>query len=423
MEEQWLNKLKKRSENYERKEPDGLWTGIVEAMGTRDIASSKRRRVVPLWQRLSAVAAVALLLIVAGFMVFNRDMSLDNVGSEPQTLSETVTPDSIILQQPSSVSAVAVEEPLYARVSAGEDDLSQGEVVTQPEVIEDTTSVTDVETEVVEHKTVEDEREKRSVMDDYANRNNFSNDNRNDRGYVTGLKTAHRETGKWSASVYAANMSGNSNNVAGYGNFNRTNPFLYMPAKDSWPTNAMANIMFNNLGLTPNTKVEHRLPLRFGATAEYDFTSRFGIESGLSYTLLRSDLTSGSATDYYASVQTVHYLGIPLNVHFTVWSNSRFKAYVSGGVMMEIPLSGKLDTDYYIGGTYVDSEHESIDVKRLQWSVQGSVGAQYNFIDNLGIYIEPGVGYYFDNGNDVMTIYKDKPFNFNLQIGLRFELN
>mgnify|MGYP001778029164 CR=1 FL=1 len=89
---------------------------------------------------------------------------------------------------------------------------------------------------------------------------------------------------------------------------------------------------------------------------------------------------------------------------------------------MEIPLSAKVETTYVTGSQSVGSHSEDVEIDRLQWSVSGAVGIQYNFIKNLGVYIEPGVGYYFDDGNDVLTIYKDKPFNFNMQIGLRFEL-
>ena len=90
---------------------------------------------------------------------------------------------------------------------------------------------------------------------------------------------------------------------------------------------------------------------------------------------------------------------------------------------MEIPLSGKTATNYVNNGSIVDSEQQDVDIDKLQWSVSGSAGLQYNFIDWLGVYVEPGVKYYFDDGSDVLTIYKDKPLNFSLQFGLRFTLN
>ena len=160
----------------------------------------------------------------------------------------------------------------------------------------------------------------------------------------------------------------------------------------------------------------------FGANVKYALTDRWGVESGVAYTLLKSELTSGGAQDYYAAEQTIHYLGIPLKVHFTVWQNDHFRAYANAGGMMEIPLSGKTETDYITNGQLSDSRTEDVDVDRLQWSVSGAVGFQYNFIENLGIYVEPGIGYYFDDGSDVLTVYKDKPLNFSLQVGVRLEL-
>ena len=41
----------------------------------------------------------------------------------------------------------------------------------------------------------------------------------------------------------------------------------------------------------------------------------------------------------------------------------------------------------------------------------------------LGIYAEPGFSYYFDNGSFVETVYRERPFNFSLSLGLRFNLN
>lgn len=47
---------------------------------------------------------------------------------------------------------------------------------------------------------------------------------------------------------------------------------------------------------------------------------------------------------------------------------------------------------------------------------------QFNLSSVVGLYVEPGVSYYFDNGSSVSNIYKEKPLNFNLEFGLRFSL-
>ena len=56
-------------------------------------------------------------------------------------------------------------------------------------------------------------------------------------------------------------------------------------------------------------------------------------------------------------------------------------------------------------------------------SVGASLGFGYSFNELLGIYAEPGFSYYFDNGSFVETVYRERPFNFSLSLGLRFNLN
>ena len=84
-----------------------------------------------------------------------------------------------------------------------------------------------------------------------------------------------------------------------------------------------------------------------------------------------------------------------------------FTLYVSAGGMVEKCVYGKLADD-------------KVNVKPLQFSVAGAVGAQFNATDHVGLYVEPGVSYFFDDGSKVQTIRKERPCNFNLQAGLRF---
>jgi hypothetical protein len=58
----------------------------------------------------------------------------------------------------------------------------------------------------------------------------------------------------------------------------------------------------------------------------------------------------------------------------------------------------------------------------MQWSVNTSLGIEYDIIPQLGIYIEPGLKHYFDNGSRIENFFKDKPTNFNLQVGVRWNI-
>lgn len=88
--------------------------------------------------------------------------------------------------------------------------------------------------------------------------------------------------------------------------------------------------------------------------------------------------------------------------------------------MLEKCVSGTLETVYVINNEERESESHSLKVSSLQWSVSAAVGAQVNFTRQLGLYVEPGVVYYFDDHSGIETIRKEHPLNFNLQMGLRF---
>ena len=90
--------------------------------------------------------------------------------------------------------------------------------------------------------------------------------------------------------------------------------------------------------------------------------------------------------------------------------------------MIEKCVSGTVETVYAEEGNVKSSENEKIDEKPLQFSALASVGIQANFNKWLSIYFEPGMAYYFDDNTELLTIRKDKPFNFNMQLGLRFNL-
>ena len=148
----------------------------------------------------------------------------------------------------------------------------------------------------------------------------------------------------------------------------------------------------------------------------------FRSESGVTYTYLSSSLSSGTSKNLYETEQSLQYIGIPLNIMYNIWDNKQMGFYLSGGGLVEKNISGKSHTNYIINNKIELSEERKIKDGPLQFSVNSAVGFQYNASSLLGVFVEPGIGYYFNNGSDIETIYKDKPLNFNLKIGLRFNI-
>jgi hypothetical protein len=61
--------------------------------------------------------------------------------------------------------------------------------------------------------------------------------------------------------------------------------------------------------------------------------------------------------------------------------------------MVEKNVSGKLITDYVINDKPESTEKDNISIDRLQWSINTSVGVEYNLFSKIGLYAEPGVIY------------------------------
>ena len=114
---------------------------------------------------------------------------------------------------------------------------------------------------------------------------------------------------------------------------------------------------------------------------------------------------------------------VPLNLKYHIYSWKRLGIYTSAGILAEKCVSAKLDKEFILNKKEIDTEAENIQEKPMQLSANVSVGVQCSITPSIGLFAEPGVSYYFDDRSGLQTIYKDKPLNFNLNVGLRFSFD
>ena len=157
---------------------------------------------------------------------------------------------------------------------------------------------------------------------------------------------------------------------------------------------------------------DHKQPISFGLTLSYPLTKRLSLSTGAVYTRLSSDFLTLAQNHQIKRHQVLHYVGIPLNLQFSVWQWRGLEAYLTAGGQVDWNVEAKANTDG------VDQE---MGKDRMQWSIGGSLGVQYHIVPHVGLYAEPGIRYYFNNGSSISNFYKDKPTNFSLQLGLRFD--
>ena len=160
-------------------------------------------------------------------------------------------------------------------------------------------------------------------------------------------------------------------------------------------------------------ETHHRQPIAFGLSVSYRLTDRWSVASGMVYTRLSSDFDKIIGADRITKRQTLHYIGVPLTLNYRIWGNKRLAVYAGAGGEADINVAAK---------TATEGVSHTIDKDKMQWSMNASVGIQYNILPQLGAYMEPGAKYYFNNGSAMENFFKDKPLNFSLQVGLRFNV-
>ena len=160
-------------------------------------------------------------------------------------------------------------------------------------------------------------------------------------------------------------------------------------------------------------ETKHHQPISVGMQVGFHLLPKLKLSTGLVYPKVSSDFISGVSDTRTVSTQDLHYIGIPLNLSYSVWEYKGLHTYVTAGGEGAVNIKNHAETD----GEVKESKRD-----KMQWSTKASVGIQYDFIPQLGVYVEPGMKYYFDNGSQIENIFKDKKLNFNIQFGLRFNV-
>lgn len=425
MKTNWQKDIHDRLGSYEKDAPEGLWEGISRRMPKLNdggMLTDKPQRTAKfrMW-RVAGVAVAASVALVIGYNFLGNDVQ-DNINiptnttKHPNILASNKKP---IGNEPTGVCAeqathsaddLLSDQPKLANASTEQPTLANASTETNVKEIgskEENSKKENGQTEVKPEKR-EDNRMLRKNQDDALLAYND----------VTERSGSTDAPSRWSVSTGAMGGLGASGTTTAYGDYLVLSCPGVMDTKDS-PMLDMSSV---NRDEETKTEYEHHLPIRIGLSVAYALTDRLSISSGLTYTRLSSDIKDASRESKYIGEQRLHYVGIPVNVSYKVASSRWISLYGTAGVLAEKCVSGTTDEGYVENNTMKYTNTHDISSKPLQMSINAGVGIQFDFIDNVGIYAEPGLSYYFDDGSALQTIYKEKPLNFNLNVGVRFKL-
>ncbi|MCM1356791.1 MAG: sigma-70 family RNA polymerase sigma factor [Staphylococcus sp.] len=221
-----------------------------------------------------------------------------------------------------------------------------------------------------------------------------------------------RNKGSWSVGVnYSMNMSARH----GQG-FHSDNSYAADMLPDSMKLSRGSTVIKDGFKQT----ITHKLPVTVGININKNLTPRLGIETGVSFTYLRSSITYReldlglvNATRDVSS----YFIGIPLKLNYRIFDYGRFSVYGTAGLALDIPVGTDVKTAHF-----GELRNYPTLENRLQMSVSVGAGFEYRLVRGLSLYVEPSVRYYPSNGSSLPTIRQDQPFEFTLPLGLRFNL-
>lgn len=441
MKTNWQKDIHDRLGSYEKDAPEGLWEGISRRMPKLNdgvMLTHKPQRTAKFWMwRVAGVAAAASVALVIGYNFLGNDTK-DNIniatnttkhpnilasnkkplGNEPTDIcadQATHSVDDLLAEQPTLANA-STEQPTLASASTEQPALASASTETDVKEISSKEEYSKKEENGKENEQAEVKPEKREDSRVLPKSQNDALLAYND---LTERRGSADVSSRWSVSTGAMGGLGASGTTTAYGDYLVLASPGAMDAKDS----PMLDMNTVNRDVEQKTEYDHHLPIRIGLNVAYALTDRLSISSGLTYTRLSSDIKDASRESKYIGEQRLHYVGIPVNVSYKVASFRWLGLYGTAGVLAEKCVSGTTDEGYVENNTMKYTNTHDISSKPLQMSVNAGVGIQFDFIDNVGIYAEPGLSYYFDDGSALQTIYKEKPLNFNLNVGVRFKLS
>ena len=237
-----------------------------------------------------------------------------------------------------------------------------------------------------------------------------------DASHVSGRRKA------LSLKLAVASSSFSSTSHSGYGAMYGSSVAAFRFSATPVADDGYSAVLLMNNYQEVSTTSRHYLPVNVGFSLGWEFAPGFSLSAGVDYTCLVSDLSSGTDATRYETRQTLHYLGIPVTLEWSFVQRPRLRAYLYAGGQARKAVYGTSSTRYVIDSAPWEPVIEKIGETPLQWSAGAGAGVEYMLGDKVGLYAEPGLNYYFDNGSPVENVFKSRPLNFNLTLGLRLKL-
>lgn len=406
MKENWTKQMKQKLEGHKMTPPAGLWEAISSEMNLEPAPAQKP---VAIRRWIWAAAAVALALVgFFAFYNFNEKQPKLEAHHEANTLSHPISQDSdnqsISADKPAIIAKPKIPvKPKLLAMGTQQTSIAETNILDVIEeqreapIEEKVAPAIEENSEHQQELKSEHQQKKNTYLPDVIEPTTTGSQSDNSSKWTIGITGSN-------GLLLAANDYVNSMNTQHI--YNDASPADFFDS--SLLNNNVQKYEFVSVYTIANVEAKHHIPLRLGLSLQYHLNNRLALVSGISYTYLKSEF-SVPQHSYLDYDQELNYLGIPVGLSYKLLASEHFNIYVAGVTLIEKCVSAKV------------SEGD-IKSRPWQWSINTSAGAEYNFTPQFGVYLEPSLGYYFNDGTSLQHYYKEHPLAPSVQFGLRLHL-
>ena len=385
-------------EGAEEEVPASVWKGVSAGLD-----KAARGKVVALWFRRAGIATVAAAAIAGMLLVLPNDNSADIVpGAEDSDMIAVVENDPVIPADTAEIGApeliyVAKAEPVKFKAEAAEQAVQ-------------------TETPAADAGIPADTAEEPDGTEDY---HTSGQERKSDN---TGAETAAEWKDEWAEVEEPVRKKKNASFILS--GLTGTNAAQNETVKDIFkrpdPNPGPATT-----GVTQtSTNSAYGIPVSFGAGVRIGLSSKWSIGAGVNYSMLSRNfygtytkVGAGGTIENSTSSDirnTQHYIGIPVNAYYDIVDSRNVNFYAYAGGTVEKCISDK----YSVLNTSIIHKEK---VDGFQWSANVGIGVGFKLSKHLGLYIDPSLRYYFDNGQP-HSIRSAQPLMLGFEVGLKLYL-
>lgn len=398
--EHWTEQLREKLNGYQEPAPEGLWDDIEAALdgGTTVV----RPRTASPWRRWSVAAAVVLLLAGGSLLLWHREEAneadttataqldqqpVHSPAVQDELAATTAAPDVTNEAQTAVAPTTTHEAPVQVAPTTTEEDVLVASATTTEEV---QTATAPAATETKTAKTEPTDNPLQYVWE------------------TADAVVSHSKRQMLVAALYAGDGLADRSNVD-YVQMNHS-----LAQKYAMLNNINASRAMEPIWLTGYEEREyHERPFTIGLQVRYPLTRRLSLTSGLAYTRLKSQFTKVMKGSEVEQEQVLHDVGLPLGLQYQLLQFGHLIIYASVDGQLDWNVSARMR----VNGRQTDVRRD-----RCQWSLGGSVGLSYALTPHVGLYVEPGIRHYLDNGSNIRNYFKDRPTNISLQVGVQLNV-